>query len=162
MFTAMRSTPRRTRRRPLLSLCVMILVALAACSREPAGGNTASSDTTSTPGGTASAPAPSPVNPALDLEPVMTFETQAVFERSCKNCHGPDGHGIAAVAPDLRRSPRRTAEEWEKYLRDPRSVHPNAQMPAIASMTDEDYEAVGAYLADLTQRNPPPAATPAK
>jgi mono/diheme cytochrome c family protein len=157
----MRSTPRRTRR-SLLSLCVIILAALAACSREPAGGSTAGGEVASTPGGTASAPAPSLANPALDLEPVMTFEAQAVFERSCKNCHGPDGHGIAAVAPDLRRSPRRTAEEWEKYLRDPQSVHPNAQMPAIQSMTDEDYEAVGAYLADLTQHNPPPAATPAK
>jgi mono/diheme cytochrome c family protein len=150
----MRRPPRRTRLS--LLLCVIAFTALAACSRQPDGGGETSGSPGSTPGGAASAPSSSPGGAGGGLEPVMTLEAQSVFERSCKNCHGPDGHGIAAVAPDLRRSPRRSVEEWEKYLRDPNSVHPNSNMPAVESLTDEDYEAVAVYLADLTQHNPLP------
>ncbi len=34
------------------------------------------------------------------LEPLMSEVVHRVFERNCKRCHGPDGHGIAGVAPD--------------------------------------------------------------
>jgi len=86
----------------------------------------------------------------------MPEMVQAVFERSCKSCHAPDGHGIAAVAPDLRRAPRRTPEEWERYLRDPQSLHPSSKMPVPVGLSDVEFKAVAAYLADLTQHNPPP------
>lgn len=148
---------RRSRRILLLSLCVLIFSLLIACSRQPAENNEANKNVPGAGDNAANVSTPSPSNPAVDLEPVMPLEVQAVFERSCKNCHGPDGHGIAAVAPDLRRAPRRTPEEWLKYLRDPNSVHPNSRMPAIESMTDEEFEVVGAYLADLTQHNAPAA-----
>jgi len=92
----------------------------------------------------------------------MPEEVQSVFERSCKLCHGPDGHGIAAVGPDLRRSPRRSAEEWERYLRNPKSVDPNSKMPPTAGLSDEEFKAVAAYLADLTQHHPPPQESAAK
>lgn len=113
---------------------------MAACSRQPAE-----------KAGTA----PSPSATALDL-PVMPEVVQTVFERNCKLCHGPDGHGIAAVAPDLRPAPRRSAEAWEKYLSDPRGVHPNSKMPATPGLSEAEIAAVAAYLADLTQHNPPP------
>lgn len=140
----------------------MIFSALAACSRQGASemksGDRAVASSTVEPPASAS-----PGGAATDVEPVRPLAAQTVFERSCKSCHGPDGHGIAAVAPDLRRAPRRTSEEWEKYLRDPNSVHPNSRMPALESLTDEDYQAMAAYLADLTQHNPPPVSVgPAK
>jgi mono/diheme cytochrome c family protein len=154
---------RRLRQTLLLSFCVMFLGVLLACSRNAAnngannaaGGGDAGSGAATAPNTAPGAPGPSPAKPS-DLEVVMPLEAQTVFERSCKTCHGPDGHGIAAVAPDLRAAGRRTADEWVKYLRDPNSVHPNSRMPAIESLTDEDYQAVATYLADLTQHNAPP------
>ncbi|HYE72508.1 MAG TPA: cytochrome c [Blastocatellia bacterium] len=147
----------RSYRNLLLSLCVLIFSVLIACSRQPAGSHEANKNSPNANNNAANTATPSPSNPSVDIEPIMPLEVQAAFERSCKNCHGPDGHGIAAVAPDLRRAGRRTPEDWVKYLRDPKSVHPNSRMPAIESMTDEEYEAVGAYLADLTQHNAPAA-----
>ncbi len=85
----------------------------------------------------------------------MPEKAQAVYDQSCKSCHGPDGHGINAVAPDLRPAPRRSMEDWIKYLKNPKSLHPESKMPAIPNLEDKDYEAIAAYLADLTQSNPP-------
>ena len=90
-----------------------------------------------------------------DVEPVMPEKAQAVYDQSCKSCHGPDGHGINAVAPDLRSAPRRSIEDWTKYLKNPKSLQPESKMPAIANLEDKDYEAISAYLADLTQSNSP-------
>jgi mono/diheme cytochrome c family protein len=99
---------------------------------------------------------------ALNAEPVRPEAVQAIFERNCKLCHGPDGSGIAAVAPDIRRAPQRSAEAWEQYLRSPKSLYPNSQMPSLEGASDEEIKAVAAYLADLTQHNPPPAQTEVK
>ena len=136
---------RLTRRRLTVSILLLIpLVVASACSsgREEKAVTLVMQAT------------PSPT--AADSEPVMTEAVQGVFERNCKLCHGPDGRGIAAVAPDIRRGPRRGPEDWEKYLRDPKSLHPNSKMPALTGASDEEFKAVAAYLADLTQHNPPP------
>ncbi|HEX4945087.1 MAG TPA: cytochrome c [Blastocatellia bacterium] len=77
------------------------------------------------------------------------------FEQNCKSCHGPDGHGITSVAPDLRRAGRRSLSEWVAYMKDPKGAHSSSKIPAMASLTEEDLEAIGGYLADLTQNNPP-------
>lgn len=90
-----------------------------------------------------------------DVEPVMPEKAQSVYDQSCKSCHGPDGHGINAVAPDLRSASRRSIEDWVKYLKNPKSLQPESKMPAIANLEDKDYEAIAAYLADLTQSNLP-------
>lgn len=89
-------------------------------------------------------------------EPLMTEEVQAAFARSCQECHGADGHGITAVAPDLRISPKRSVAEWEKYLRNPKSVDSKTTKAAPRGLSDEEIAALAAYLADLTQHNPPP------
>jgi mono/diheme cytochrome c family protein len=96
---------------------------------------------------------PSPI--INDVEPVMPEKAQAVYDQSCKSCHGPDGHGINAVAPDMRPAPRRSMEDWMKYLKNPKSVQPESKMPAISNLEEKDYEAIAAYLADLTQSNSP-------
>lgn len=87
----------------------------------------------------------------------MPEKVQVAFEQNCKACHGPDGHGITSVAPDLRRAPRRSLKEWVAYLKDQKGAHSQTKIPAMTSLTDEDYEAIGGYLADLTQNNPPVA-----
>ncbi len=87
----------------------------------------------------------------------MPEKVQVAFERNCKSCHGPDGHGITSVAPDLRRAARRSLNEWVAFMKDEKGVHSNSKIPAMASLTDDDFEAIGGYLADLTQSNLPAA-----
>lgn len=124
-----------------------------ACSN-PSNSNEATSSASSNT-------APSPVgsaSPVVDLEPVMPEKVQVAFEQNCKDCHGPDGHGITSIAPDLRRAARRNAKEWIAQLKDQNGAHSHTKIPKMASLSDEDYEALGDYLADLTQNNPAAAA----
>jgi mono/diheme cytochrome c family protein len=91
---------------------------------------------------------------ALASEPIMNEDALEAFNKSCKQCHGPDGRGIAGVAGDIHKAPKRAAEVWEKYLRDPKSIDPNTEMQKPKGLDDEGYKALAAYLADLTQNNP--------
>lgn len=92
----------------------------------------------------------------------MPEKVQVAFEQNCKSCHGLDGHGINGIAPDLRRSAYRNLADWIKYLKDEKGTHSSAKIPAMASLTDADYEALGGYLADLTQKNTPAASSSKK
>jgi cytochrome c553 len=105
----------------------------------------------------ASAAASPSTAPSAELEPVMPEKVQVAFERNCKNCHGPDGHGIASIAPDLRKAARRSLSEWVAYMKDQKGAHANTKIPTMASLTEDDLEAIGGYLADLTQNNLPAA-----
>lgn len=87
----------------------------------------------------------------------MPEKVQVAFEQNCKNCHGPDGHGITSVAPDLRKAAHRNLTEWVTFMKDPKGTHSTTKLPGMASLTDEDFEAIGGYLADLTQNNAPAA-----
>lgn len=89
----------------------------------------------------------------------MPEKVQVAFEQNCKNCHGPDGHGINGVGSDLRKATRRTAPEWTKYLQDEAGRHASQKIPAMAALTEKDYEEISGYLADLTQGNAPAAGT---
>lgn len=132
---------------PLLLLLACVGLYLA-CSKQSSLNEAASSTGNPTANPTSSAA------PAVDLEPVMPEKVQVAFEQNCKSCHGPDGHGITSVAPDLRRVPRRNAKDWVAYLKDQKSAHSQTRIPAMASLTEADFEAIGGYLADLTQNNP--------
>lgn len=141
------------------SLSFLLLIACLglyiACSNSSGTNDAASSSgsTTASPVGSVAA--------AVDLEPVMPEKVQGAFEQNCKSCHGPDGHGITSIAPDLRRAPRRNAKEWIANLKDQKGAHSQTKIPAMASLNEADYEAIGGYLADLTQNNPA-AAVPKK
>lgn len=137
-------------RRLLILLCLTGCWPVSACSQRTTGQSAAVTRESALP------------TTALNVEPVRPEAVQAVFERNCKLCHGPDGHGIAAIAPDVRRAPQRSAEAWEKYLRNPKSLYPNSQMPPLEGRSDEEIKAIAAYLADLTQHNPLPKEAEAK
>ena len=129
---------------------ITVLVSLFACS------TSSPVNTNPTPTAATEINSATPNSPVInDVEPIMPEKAQTVYEQSCKSCHGPDGHGINAVAPDMRSAPRRSIEDWVKYLKNPKSLQPESKMPAITNMEDKDYEAIAAYLADLTQSNLP-------
>ncbi|MGE0130956.1 MAG: c-type cytochrome [Blastocatellales bacterium] len=85
-------------------------------------------------------------------EDFMPEQVRTVYVRSCASCHGPDGHGITAVAPDIYRANHRGADEWEKYLRDSRDAHPVGQPPPLWLDPDE-MKQMAEYLELVTRRN---------
>lgn len=89
------------------------------------------------------------------IEKLMPAGARVAFRRSCISCHGLDGRGIVGVAPDLTKARARTADEWEKYLRDPQSGHPGSQTPALFWLNADEIKAVAAFLA---RQNDPVAA----
>ncbi len=93
---------------------------------------------------------------ALAADALMSEEAHTVYSKKCSQCHGPDGQGIAALGTDLRLAPKRSLDEWEKYLRDPKSIEPKAMKCKPGSLSDEDDKAMSVYLTDLTQHNQTP------
>lgn len=88
----------------------------------------------------------------VGAEDFMPERTRTIYMRSCASCHGPGGHGILAVAPDLYRAKHRAANEWEKYLRESRDAHPVGNPPPLWLDGDETRE-MAEYLESVTQRN---------
>lgn len=93
---------------------------------------------------------------AQSLEPTLPEAVSRAYSRSCRSCHGPDGHGIAAVAPDLRRAKPRSFEQWKEYLTNPQTGHLGAQMPPPTWINTDEIEVMANYLVGLL----PPAAAP--
>ncbi|NOT62033.1 MAG: cytochrome c [Acidobacteria bacterium] len=91
------------------------------------------------------------------LEPLMPTVVARAFERSCQSCHGPAGHGIAAIAPDLRKSAMRTTEQWKQFLT---ATHQGATVPPPTWLNADEINAVANYLVSLrTPSMAPPAIT---
>jgi mono/diheme cytochrome c family protein len=111
------------------------------------------------PPGAASEPAAA-LAPGLSqsVEPVRSETVNRIFTRTCSGCHGPDGHGIAAVAPDLRRAKARNFAQWQQYLGQT-GGHPGAQMPPPTWLNVDEIDVMANYLVTLTQPNTTP--TPA-
>lgn len=93
-----------------------------------------------------------PQRERVGAEDFMPEQVRVVFSRSCQSCHGPDGRGIAAIAPGLHRAGHRDAAEWDKYLRNSRDAHPVGHPPPLWLDADE-IKAMATYLDSLTQRN---------
>lgn len=89
----------------------------------------------------------------VSIEPLMPEQVRQVFIRSCESCHGPNGQGIAGVAPDLRRIAPRSAPEWDSYLRESKRVHP-VNSPAPLWLTADEIRVMAGYLATLPTGRP--------
>lgn len=74
----------------------------------------------------------------------------AVFkQRGCMNCHSLHGEG-GTFGPPLDTVGRRlTLEQIEHYIRDPKSVNPDALMPPQKELSDRELEDVAKFLAGL-------------
>jgi nitric oxide reductase subunit C len=74
----------------------------------------------------------------------------AVFQsKGCMNCHslrgtgGTFGPALDTVGRDM------SAEQIEHYIRDPKSVDPNAKMPPQKDLSDRELEEVAKFLSSL-------------
>lgn len=74
----------------------------------------------------------------------------AVFqEKGCMNCHSLHGTG-GTFGPVLDAIGRKlTLEQIEHYVKDPKSVNPNAMMPPQTALSDRELEEVASFLAGL-------------
>ena len=132
----------------VLHLFVVLAVSLNGCAKQP--------------------PEPEPVAafaPTItqSLEQLRSETVNRIFTRSCSACHGSDGHGITAVAPDLRRAKPRSFEQWQQYLLgNAPAGHPGAQMPPPTWLNVDEVDVIANYLVSLTPPNaqPAPSATP--
>jgi mono/diheme cytochrome c family protein len=88
----------------------------------------------------------------IGAEDFMPERVRVIYVRSCASCHGPDGRGVTAVAPDLYRARPRSSEEWEKYLRDSADAHPVAHPPPLW-LSAEEIKDMAEYLESTTRRN---------
>jgi nitric oxide reductase subunit C len=65
------------------------------------------------------------------------------------NCHALHGTG-GTFGPALDTIGRRkTMEEIEHYINDPKSVNPKAMMPPQKELTDRELEEVAKFLSNL-------------
>jgi mono/diheme cytochrome c family protein len=88
----------------------------------------------------------------IGAEDFMPERVRVIYVRSCASCHGPDGHGVAAVAPDLYRAKYRPREEWEKYLRDSADAHPVTHPPPLW-LNEDEMKNMAEYLESVTWQN---------
>lgn len=88
----------------------------------------------------------------IGVEDFMPESARVIYVRSCDSCHGPDGHGVTAVAPDLYRARYRSREEWEKYLRDSADAHPVAHPPPLW-LNKEETQKMAEYLESATRQS---------
>jgi len=88
----------------------------------------------------------------VGAEDFMPERVRVIYVRSCASCHGPDGHGVTAVAPDLYRAKYRPREEWEKYLRNSADAHPVAHPPPLW-LNEEETKDMAEYLESATRQN---------
>jgi mono/diheme cytochrome c family protein len=88
----------------------------------------------------------------IGAEDFMPEQVRVIYVRSCASCHGPDGHGVAAVAPDLYRAKYRPREEWEKYLRDSAEAHPVTHPPPLW-LNEDEMKNMAEYLESVTWQN---------
>ena len=74
----------------------------------------------------------------------------AVFQtKGCMNCHSLHGTG-GTFGPALDTVGRRkTGEEIEHYVQDPKSVNPKAQMPPQKELSHRELEEVAKFLSSL-------------
>jgi nitric oxide reductase subunit C len=74
----------------------------------------------------------------------------AVFQsKGCMNCHALRGTG-GTFGPAMDTVGRRkTMEEIEHYVKDPKSVNPKAMMPPQKELTDRELEEVAKFLSNL-------------
>jgi mono/diheme cytochrome c family protein len=82
---------------------------------------------------------------------VWAVEGQGVYEKKCKTCHSIGGVAgpMAKMGGPLDGVGSKHDEAWFKeYIKDPKSKNPTSKMPK-ASLTDEELNAVAAYVAGL-------------
>jgi ubiquinol-cytochrome c reductase cytochrome b subunit len=90
-----------------------------------------------------------------------TAEAPILFQKNCSSCHTINGQG-GTLGPDLSTvGSRRSISFLESFTSDPRSVVPDASMPAFHNvLTPEQIADIAGYLSSLKEQPPPSTSSP--
>ena len=90
-----------------------------------------------------------------------TAEAPILFKKNCSSCHTINGQG-GTEGPDLSTvGSRRSTSFLEPFISDPRSVVPDASMPAFHNvLTPEQIKDIAAYLSSLKGQSSPTTPSP--
>jgi len=90
----------------------------------------------------------------LDGAPVFSSAKRLMIESGCFGCHEIKGYtDLPKIGPDLSRISAKTSPAWVfRWLRNPREYNPHTRMPNFR-FSDEQAEAVTAYLVDAASKN---------
>jgi ubiquinol-cytochrome c reductase cytochrome b subunit len=95
--------------------------------------------------------APTPPKAAPQAKPgaAKPVPAPAAFHENCEPCHGPDGHGNAAMAAalgnlDLSAAASLSPDDISKIIRQGKGA-----MPSFTELTDEDVRKLAAYVRTL-------------
>lgn len=90
----------------------------------------------------------------LASAPPYTQAKQLMIESGCHGCHEIKGYAdLPKVGPDLGRLAHKTNTGWVyRWVKDPKDHNPHTRMPNFR-FTDEEAEAVTAYLMNVSSRS---------
>jgi len=105
-------------------------------------------------------PTPKPHDPKYDDPALIAKGRTLVVNGACAGCHTIDGtNAKGKVGPNLTHVGDRTTivagwlentpDDIMKWVHDPQNVKPGALMPAFPNFSQEDLEAIAAYLTNL-------------
>ncbi|MFN0158224.1 MAG: c-type cytochrome [Bacteroidota bacterium] len=91
----------------------------------------------------------------LAIAPVFTHAKRLMIESGCHGCHEMKGYtDLQKVGPELNRIGSKTTAEWVyRWIKNPKDHNPHTRMPNF-KFTDDQAEAVTAYLMDISSKNP--------
>ncbi len=91
----------------------------------------------------------------LDGAPVYSSARRLVIESGCFGCHEIKGYtDLQRIGPELGRIAQKTNPGWIfRWVRNPKDYNPHTRMPDFR-FTDDQAEAVTAYLVDVSSRAP--------
>jgi mono/diheme cytochrome c family protein len=98
---------------------------------------------------------PKPVTVAKPTGGALKETTQILAGKNlynqnrCDLCHQIGGKG-GIIGPDLTHAGGKHDPLWlSKQIKDPKSHNPNTQMPAYSQLTDDEIQALAAFLSEL-------------
>jgi mono/diheme cytochrome c family protein len=91
---------------------------------------------------------------ALNFAPEFTHAKRVMIESGCHGCHEIKGYtDLPKIGPELGRVSRKTGAEWMyRWVKNPKDYNPHTRMPNFR-FTDEQAEAIAAYLVDASNKN---------
>ncbi len=91
----------------------------------------------------------------LSHAPEFTQAKRLMIESGCHGCHEIKGYTeLPKVGPELGRIAQKTNPQWiYRWVRNPKDYNPHTRMPTFL-FTDDQAEAVTAYLMGLSKANP--------
>jgi len=91
----------------------------------------------------------------LDGAPVYSAARRTIIESGCFGCHEIKGYtDLQRIGPELGAVARKTDPQWIfRWVRNPKDYNPHTRMPNFR-FSDEQAEAVTAFLVDVSSRSP--------